>query len=70
MRKVYVVFDAPPGHEGGRFVEVEDEHGVGVGGLEWEEEADGKWRLGPFLVGPPGFPTGLVDHDKLFAGSD
>ncbi len=54
MKKVYVVFDGPPGPESGRFVELEDEEGRGVGGVDWEEvpSEDGTplWRLGPFLL--------------------
>lgn len=57
MKKVYVVFDGPPGPESGRFVELEDEEGRGVGGVnhvvQWSEQETkhGKlWRLGPFLL--------------------
>lgn len=35
--KLYIVFDGPPGPEGGRFVEVENEHGVSVRAGEWVE---------------------------------
>jgi hypothetical protein len=48
----YVVFDGPPTQESGRFVEVEDGHGHGLGpsqtGAEWRERDDGWWELGPF----------------------
>ena len=49
---IYIVFDGPPSHESGRFVEVEDEHGRGLGkaqtGSEWRKREDGFWTLGPF----------------------
>lgn len=63
MKNLYVIFDGPPSHEPGRFVEVEDEQRASVslnsesGG--WEEDVrsgypDGHpstfWRLGPFSV--------------------
>jgi len=39
---VDVVFDGPPGHVAGRFAEVEDARGFGVGDLgEWVERPDG-----------------------------
>ncbi len=46
----YVVFDGPPSHESGRFVEVENQDGqsVGLGEKTWKERADGLWELGPF----------------------
>lgn len=46
---IYVVFDGPPGHESGRFVEVETERGKGLGmsNRKWERVGH-FWRLGPF----------------------
>jgi len=47
---VVIVFDGPPSHQSGRFVEVEDGHGHGrktSGG--WTRREDGYWELGPFL---------------------
>ena len=40
-----IVFDGPPSHESGRFVEVEDEHGksIHVGG--WIDRGNGLWAL-------------------------
>lgn len=49
---LYVIFDGPPEHESGRFVEVEDENGQGVSAGKWEERGDGFWTLGPFLQPP------------------
>ncbi len=41
---VDVVFDGPPGHESGRFVEVEvDGKSIRLG--EWIERGDGLWAL-------------------------
>ena len=48
---LYVVFDGPPSHESGRFVEVEDETGAGVAVGTWRREA-GLWALGPFSAQP------------------
>lgn len=47
-RKVYIIFDGPPAHESGRFVEVEtpERRSVRVG--EWTQRDDGLWQLGPF----------------------
>lgn len=49
-RDLFVVFDGPPDHESGRFVELEDAAGKGVGGVaEWKyREEDELWTLGPF----------------------
>ena len=40
-----IVFDGPPSHEAGRFVESEDEHGRGISVGEWVERDDGFWAL-------------------------
>lgn len=40
-----VVFDGPPGPEAGRFVEVEDAHGMSVSIGEWIDRGDGYWAL-------------------------
>ncbi|MCC6970453.1 MAG: hypothetical protein IT434_09550 [Phycisphaerales bacterium] len=40
-----VVFDGPPGHEPGRFVEVEDPDGRSVNAGEWIDRGDGLWAL-------------------------
>ena len=45
---VFIIFDGPPSHESGRFVEVETESGHSVGGIEWQQREDGLWALGPF----------------------
>ena len=45
MRYIDVVFDAPPGPDGGRFVEVEDHNGKAISIGEWLESANGLWVL-------------------------
>lgn len=40
-----IIFDGPPGHEAGRFIEVESESGKSVSGGEWREINDGLWEL-------------------------
>jgi hypothetical protein len=40
-----IVFDGPPSHESGRFIEVEDEHGHSIKAGEWVHRDDGYWAL-------------------------
>lgn len=40
-----IVFDGPPGHCSGRFVEVEDAAGKSIRFGQWVERADGHWAL-------------------------
>jgi len=40
-----IVFDGPPGHESGRFVEVEDPTGKSVCAGEWIDRGNGFWAL-------------------------
>lgn len=44
-RPLHIVFDGPPSHKSGRFVEVEDEHGRSINAGEWRERFDGLWEL-------------------------
>lgn len=52
--KVYVIFDGPPGHDSGEFIEVEDETGMSIkpgdlGEMAWSKaKTAGYYRLGPF----------------------
>lgn len=39
------VFDGPPGHESGRFVEVEDSTGKSIRIGEWVQRPNGFWAL-------------------------
>jgi hypothetical protein len=45
MGEIRIVFDGPPAHESGRFVEVEDTEGQGLDAGEWHERDDGLWEL-------------------------
>jgi hypothetical protein len=40
-----IVFDGPPGHDAGRFVEVEDADGCSIAIGEWVEREGGLWAL-------------------------
>jgi hypothetical protein len=42
---VDIVFDGPPSHEAGRFVEVENAKGASINFGEWIERPDGYWAL-------------------------
>lgn len=43
--RIDVVFDGPPSHESGRFVEVENIHGASVSHGEWIDRGNGLWAL-------------------------
>lgn len=45
VETIDVVFDGPPSHESGRFVEVEDANGRSIRAGEWVQRADGYWAL-------------------------
>lgn len=49
-----VVFDAPPGPEGGRFIEVEDAEGKSFNAGEWRQRNDGLWELVIIFAQPQG----------------
>ena len=40
-----ILFDGPPSHESGRFVEVEDESGKSINIGDWIKRSDGLWAL-------------------------
>lgn len=42
---INILFDGPPSHESGRFVEVETDDGKSVNAGEWIEREDGLWSL-------------------------
>ncbi len=44
-RYIDIVFDGPPSHEAGRFVEVENEQGASINFGEWVHRSDGYWAL-------------------------
>lgn len=43
--ELHFVCDGPPSHESGRFVELEDGHGRGLGIGDWRKRDDGLWAL-------------------------
>ena len=45
MSTIDIVFDGPPSHESGRFVETEDENRASISIGDWVERADGYWVL-------------------------
>lgn len=45
MPYIDVVFDGPPSHESGRFVEVENPAGQGINAGEWIDRGNGLWAL-------------------------
>ncbi len=44
-RYVDIVFDGPPSHKSGRFVEVENDEGASISFGEWIHRKDGYWAL-------------------------
>ena len=42
---INVIFDGPPGPEGGRFIEVETDDGRSICAGMWSERQDGRWSL-------------------------
>jgi hypothetical protein len=50
LTQFYIIFDGPPSHESGRFVEVEDAEGNGLRVEKWEPIKPPLWRLGPFVA--------------------
>lgn len=40
-----IVFDGPPSHESGRFIEVNNPAGASISVGEWIEREDGRWML-------------------------
>ena len=45
LEALHIVFDGPPSHEAGRFVECETPDGRGLNAGEWHERDDGLWEL-------------------------
>ncbi|HWV46221.1 MAG TPA: hypothetical protein VN039_09420 [Nitrospira sp.] len=42
---IAIVFDGPPSHEAGRFIEVNDSHGKSIDIGTWVSRGDGSWEL-------------------------
>lgn len=45
MAAINVIFDGPPDHESGRFVEVEDDQGRSIRVGDWSQRTNGLWAL-------------------------
>ena len=45
MKAINIIFDGPPDHNAGRFVEVETDDGKSIDAGEWIERPDGLWAL-------------------------
>jgi len=67
-----IVFDGPPSHESGRFVEVENPLGQSINAGEWIDRGDGLWALriglpaagspAPSATGEATTPNPVVGH--------
>lgn len=44
-KAINIVFDGPPAHQSGRFVEVENDEGQGISVGEWIDRKDGYWAM-------------------------
>lgn len=42
---INIIFDGPPSHESGRFIEVEIDNGKSINAGEWIKRDDGLWAL-------------------------
>ena len=45
MKAINIIFDGPPDHEAGRFVEVETDDGKSIRVGEWIKKENGYWAL-------------------------
>lgn len=45
MSAINIIFDGPPSHESGRFIEVENDAGESIHVGEWIDRGDGTWAL-------------------------
>lgn len=43
--EIHIIFDGPPSHESGRFVEVETPDGRSISVGDWRQRPDGLWAL-------------------------
>ena len=64
MSAINIIFDGPPSHESGRFVEVETDDGKGINAGEWIERDDGYWALRITEL-PTGRLDCVYDHTML-----
>ena len=74
LEALHIVFDGPPSHEAGRFVECETPDGRSLNAGEWHERNDGLWELRisassfAALRQPDAVPGALVE--RLLADQD
>ncbi|WP_032376702.1 hypothetical protein [Rhodococcoides fascians] len=68
-----IVFDGPPCHESGRFIEVEDQTGASIKFGEWIDRGDGYWVLRiptlphPYDVWEAGYQAAVDDVERRSA---
>jgi hypothetical protein len=68
---LHIVFDGPPSHDGGRFVEVETPDGKSIRAGEWRERSDGLWELRLSALQPsPASDPRLDELEKLVNALD
>lgn len=60
MTELHIVFDGPPNHESGRFVEVETRFGRSMRVGEWKQQGQ-FWHL---ILTPEDFPTEEEDQEE------
>lgn len=65
MPHIDIVFDGPPGHQSGRFVETEDHNGRSISLGYWIHRPDGYWALRIRKDEYPAFPHGLLSPWRI-----
>jgi hypothetical protein len=62
--QIDIVFDGPPSHQSGRFIEVEDASGRSIKFGEWVHRSDGYWVLRLRALRPPVAPAGALSKEN------
>ena len=62
--EIRIIFDGPPSHKSGRFVEVENTDGESINVGEWHDRGDGYWE--PRI---PGVEIITADNGQLGVGA-
>ena len=65
-----IVFDGPPGHESGRFIEVENSKGSSIKFGEWIRRRDGYWVIRLRVGNIENAAKALVDKLRVIENSD
>lgn len=67
MAHIDIVFDGPPGHNAGRFVDVEDENGRSISFGAWMHRPDNFWalRIRKAEYEQPAFPHGMLSPWRI-----